>query len=293
MKNYILTIICLFLLIDFLFGQNNNSQQSLKDSTYWKTYDIDTRTNRIKYTSLTFLNGDTMIQDAVYKKLFIDDEGYCGAIRESGSKVYANNLIYFESNITEGLLYDFSVNVGDTIRSAISAGILSDSPIVTKIDTVLLYNNEKRKRIYLFDGADIWIEGIGSIYGFLSPALFHATNYTATYLVCFKQDDEIKFKNDTLCNYNCCNTEIDMELEYNISSNSFNYYPNPTTGIINIEFVKANNTFEIINASGQRVFSDETSEKNYNLDTSDFSSGLYFLKVKNKNNVWIKKVIFN
>ena len=64
-------------------------------------------------------------------------------------------------------MYDFGINVGDTIfQNSISNNIL----IAYNIDSIKLEDNTNRKRIFLrresdFNNLDpiIWIEGIGSI----------------------------------------------------------------------------------------------------------------------------------
>ena len=107
------------------------------------------------------LSGNKLIKGKSYMGLSGGNIG----IRENNQKVYA--IINDVEQPDEFLLYDFSVNVGDTIHSTAIHGAISRLPVVTRIDTITLRNGEKRKKIYM--NQDIWIEGIGSLNGFIKP----------------------------------------------------------------------------------------------------------------------------
>lgn len=77
-------------------------------------------------------------------------------------------------------------------------------------------------------------------------------------------------------------------------------YPNPTDGMLNLEFQSAiNNTFQlsIIDSRGLRIMEKElkvrkgANSTNFNLDS--FSTGLYFIILRNENGVWKRKVLVN
>jgi photosystem II stability/assembly factor-like uncharacterized protein len=69
-------------------------------------------------------------------------------------------------------------------------------------------------------------------------------------------------------------------------------YPNPADNIINIEIENPiNATIEIYNVSGKLVFSKEFDSKVEKIDISGLSGGIYFVKVKQKNNVNVEKLI--
>ncbi len=74
-------------------------------------------------------------------------------------------------------------------------------------------------------------------------------------------------------------------------------YPNPTSGMLNIEV--SNTMMEmpsvvIVNMSGQVIYSRQMTESDlplYNIDLSDCSKGVYFVKIQNTREVKVGKVI--
>ena len=73
---------------------------------------------------------------------------------------------------------------------------------------------------------------------------------------------------------------------------SFNVYPNPSSGIFNIE-LPTNNTYDILvtNTLGQVVFSNTTNDFITSIDLSGFSKGVYTIDLVFEDNVFHEKVI--
>jgi len=71
---------------------------------------------------------------------------------------------------------------------------------------------------------------------------------------------------------------IDEQAKNNLNLTAF---PNPTTGIINVEYTsKTPVQFDIINMLGENVFSQKTNNtKNTTIDISNLNKGLYFLQM--------------
>ena len=102
-----------------------------------------------------------------------------------------NRRVFFDG----GLLYDFSIGLGDSvIIDNHYIGFTDQLMVCDSIGSIIL-NGEVKKQFYFdpylpgyFD--DIWIEGIGSIYGFLFSGIY-AANYTGgmSNLVCCKEND--------------------------------------------------------------------------------------------------------
>ena len=78
-------------------------------------------------------------------------------------------------------------------------------------------------------------------------------------------------------------------------SNLINVFPQPAKNSLNIQ-VKLNNseinTLDLYNSQGKILSSNvlNKNDKNINLDVSQFKSGIYFIKVYSKNNLYTKKV---
>lgn len=77
-----------------------------------------------------------------------------------------------------------------------------------------------------------------------------------------------------------------------VSSKSLSVYPNPANDFLIIKSTKEiqNAKIELFNINGQLVYSDQLSEEK-RIETSVFNSGMYFLKIQDKDQINIQKVI--
>ncbi|NNJ54877.1 MAG: T9SS type A sorting domain-containing protein [Bacteroidia bacterium] len=78
--------------------------------------------------------------------------------------------------------------------------------------------------------------------------------------------------------------------------NSFNIYPNPATEKVNIDLEVQNGVildYAILNVSGQTVYTENVNAKRVakSLNTSDFGSGIYFIKVVTENGSYTNRLI--
>lgn len=81
-----------------------------------------------------------------------------------------------------------------------------------------------------------------------------------------------------------------------ISSNEITIYPNPTNGLINIQFNDESIIKEIVisNTLGQIVFVQQNlKERNLIIDMSEFNSGVYFIKANTSKGNVLNKIIKN
>ncbi len=75
--------------------------------------------------------------------------------------------------------------------------------------------------------------------------------------------------------------------------NAMILYPNPTTGLFSIEInSNESNTIEVYNSIGEIIGQEKTNAK-FNFDLTNFSRGIYFVRVDNGRNQKIIKVIKN
>lgn len=72
---------------------------------------------------------------------------------------------------------------------------------------------------------------------------------------------------------------------YNIS-----VFPNPANGILNISGIETAN-IEIYNISGQLVFSQQNINNNSSINIENLQTGIYILRVKEKNNIYTQKIV--
>ena len=67
----------------------------------------------------------------------------------------------------------------------------------------------------------------------------------------------------------------------NDMAQSFQVYPNPSTGFVNINSNENLNKIEVLNLHGQLVYSEDASGQNTKLDLTDMGKGIYFIRTGN------------
>jgi len=67
-------------------------------------------------------------------------------------------------------------------------------------------------------------------------------------------------------------------------------YPNPVTDHMNITSDVKMTQIDIFNQLGQRVYGKVVKDNNFNLNTSDFNAGVYFVRITTDTGVATKKV---
>lgn len=194
---------------------------------------------------------------------------YRGAIRSENGKTYAYNG-------EEELLMDFTLNVGDTLNTSISYGL-----VVGSIDSVLV-GATYRKRIN-FSNGDIcnWmVEGVGHETGLFEPMSTAMSFFSI--MDCYGEYDEPLFG------------EMDCILNVGVEDLSTNgsavlIYPNPTSSALTVDlsqFTKTITSYSITDLCGKNLLVEQinpVSTKMFVIDLSGFSSGIYFLSLSTEN----------
>ncbi len=68
-------------------------------------------------------------------------------------------------------------------------------------------------------------------------------------------------------------------------------YPNPTDGLVNINFSNSNNyQLSILDLNGKVLLKNKIDAPK-TIDLSSFSKGIYFLKIENEDGVWVRKLV--
>ena len=204
---------------------------------------------------------------------------YRGAIRTENGKTYQLN------GNEENLLMDFTLNVGDTLFSYISPGL-----VIGSIDSVLV-GAEYRKR-FNFSNGDIcnWmIEGIGHEAGLFEPMSLMLE--FASEFHCYGENN-IPLFGDTNCILN-----VGYE-DFSIQNNNVPIYPNPTSGKFIIDASELINTIKsyfLIDICGKMILQENINLFNNNIieiDLSKYRSGIYFLRLNTENQgIVFRKII--
>ena len=161
-----------------------------------------------KYTDIYKIEGDTLLDGVSYKVMYTtrneDLMGWsvCGVIRETEDK----QVLYRRDGASyDEILYDFSMEVGDTICMC-DDGFYACCMVVVEKGEILV-NDEPRQQIvleYPFGNGEqeVWIEGIGSLYGIVNTGALFMTG-GSTNLLCYYEGGDLIWQNTTP-GYNEC-----------------------------------------------------------------------------------------
>lgn len=269
-------------LITFLnisvFGQNFVSENNQWNVILYGGYGLTTEIFQIE--------GDSIVDSKSYNKIWVSYDSlttmiFQGLLREASKVVY-----YIPPNQSEGILYDFNLEIGDTI--SVKNLFCGDEKIpldVIDIDTVE-YFGESRKRWHLGENGyveEFWVEGIGSLNGPLYTKYWYCIVCPAWELLCYHENDTLKYlkPGETDCYQNTVGVE-----EITQSDTVF-IRPNPVKKGNSIEYemnfspVK----IDIINSAGVLIQSlNSIQDRIVKYETIDLETGLYLIKVTNQEN---------
>jgi len=233
--------------------------------------------------------------------LIIDDtlrvpEVYC-LIREDtiSRRLYILRNDFPTSTPYEDLLFDFNLNVGDTLKS-LYYQYISGYPVIDSITSITLANGESRKMFYVYPygslyslGQGYFIEGCGGGNGIIEPfSMSGLSGYQSyTWIICHKKD--------TIELLGSC--DVHAGITTNKKKELLKIYPDPFENFITISGFEANPDVLIVqlfDSFGCHVYKKKiTSGSLLNLYIPGLQSGLYILQIHNPNNGnhWSKKII--
>jgi len=240
-----------------------------------------------------YLNGDTVIGNQVYKKLFerrdvnynwlwVPPPNNCEGsytydsfrilIRQDSLKMYVRDL-----DGIDNLLYDFDLEVGDTLP--ITYNLYLDDIVVTGIDS-LLVGSSFRKVFEIPDynpAGNNLIEGIGFTTGLLD--FFYCPEFP-TILECFVQNDTAYYP---IYGEPC---DLTVKVPERILNNEIRYYPNPVDDelVVLLDTPVMVSHVICISSDGRRTdmeFEQQLTDKVI-IDFSKLSSGLHIIQLYTK-----------
>jgi hypothetical protein len=292
----------LFLMMIMVILQNELLSQTYNnlvvENSQWQIMQDDESTpwedNMYGYV----LRGDTVINDLTYKKLFkrsfeapqvylITEQWLCGFLREDveNEKVYVIEWGWggCDSSNAEYLLFDFSLDVGDTSGMCIHTEYIGLSTLESKVSEFIY---EKDRNIYNFGQTSVeLIEGIGSFNGLLESPVINVSGGVSSYLwdYCRGTDEE------------CGVLYVGIsELHKN---NMIMVYPNPTKDHVTVSLSIFNPSklgklhVILFNSIGKEmdrieVFSDCTA---IDLNLIKYPNGLYMIALEMDNKIVCSK----
>ena len=227
-------------------------------------------------------NADTIINSKTYSQISHCNTNYKGGLRSDMGKVH----FVPKDSVNEFLLYDFTVNMGDTLHNIYiedgqGFGSLHDFIVYINSDSILI-NGIYRRRVYPDYGSQ-WIEGIGNTFGLFFEPWVNVSNYGLE-LHCMSQNDTTLYPNFSVgpCGLNL-NTNEHYKNELNIQLN-----PNPASECITFTFslLLSSGVIRILNLTSQTVIEKKNINVNaVTLDISDLPSGIYIGEVQQGQNI--------
>jgi len=285
-RSIIFSALLVYLLMSTVFAQGIVSEEN-----GWNVYAtgypgfIGTETYKIQ--------GDSLLDGKDYKIIWMtyDSLGinwsYQGLLREDSNKVF-----FIPPGSTEGLLYDFNLQAGDT--TWVKNMFCFDNEVevvINGIDTVEYYGKLRKRWLidYEYGMEEYWIEGIGSSLGPLHSKYYMCIVCPTWDLLCFH-------KGDTLL-YSMTPSEIcyvtSVGIKELIPAESINIFPNPARDKFEVRSVEFEvECVEIYNADGQKIFAEENvGSKNIAIDVSQFKAGIYLCRIRLDGHVIVRKLI--
>lgn len=239
-------------------------------------------------TEIFKIFGDSLVAGKSYKKLLLSHDSTMQNWQNTGLLREDSNKVFYLANysVSEGLLYDFNIQAGDTTHIINFWSPDIQELICETVDSIS-YNGIYQKRwTFGFPGAE-WLEGIGStqgpVYGGNIPADLYFT------LLCFHQDDTLYYMdpNSTRCFY----TSVGIE-EFSIQSD-VSMSPNPLQRgqILEIKSKSLIEQIEVYSISGikNRKFAG-TESKSANIDLSYLPSGIYLIRLTINKITYTRKI---
>lgn len=245
------------------------------------------------------ISGDTIIGSKTYHKLVTpyvqyslsglcsqhSSPGYKGAIRQD----IDNKKVFFvpPSHTNEELLYDFTMEVGDTVKGYLETWDYPPDTVIW-IDSILIGENFRKMWVINTNYQIYLIEGIGSTYGLLkhSPGnMIDASDYSLT---CFSQNGQSIYPySSSTCQLITSTADLDF------TPNAVQIFPNPSYGSFTIDFGVQKDISEIwiTNMIGNIVFYKKIINQQ-NVSVTNLPSGAYILTiVDNEGRTINKKII--
>jgi len=320
----------LLVLIAFLAQLNVEAQTYVpfpasQDSAVWTIYTYRKESGCNGYDLYT--NGDTIINNFNYTILGYrgiyypwystgTGSGYCEpfgdvyihpksyAYREDNTKkIFFKYLQGTWADSTEFLLYDFGLQLGDSLKGYYANMNIGLNPIVSSIDSILIDNSWRRKINFKNqsdneEGCLYFIEGIGSSLGFMAIQYCPSFEGTAN-LECFKLKGDVKYPANI--SIDCVDYSfITSTPETKAEDYQIQLYPNPSNGQFNLTFetTKAKDvSLTVVDLTGRHIWGENVTalhgKYNRTFGTNNMASGVYMLNILIDGQRSVRKLVVN
>ena len=281
--------VLLFLLLAMAgMAKAQDYEPIIQEGNEWHTLDVIVNPgfppNHHYSTLVHWLSDDTLVDGVRYTKVLETRNGegtprLATLLREEDGKVWKRK------SATDILIYDFTAQVGDTLRFGDFQEF--DYFVVDSISIEQIGGKDRRKfwfgLEYDFTGEPVaietWTEGIGSDMGLLFSGWYYVTGgyYRA---LCFHQNGELFWQNEY---YGTCMIDaVEEEVAPAVS-----IYPNPVSETVSIEGLEPAEV-QVYNTLGQMV---KTVKDSHEINMAGLPQGVYLLRIADaEGNIYTNKI---
>nr|NQU92183.1 T9SS type A sorting domain-containing protein [Bacteroidota bacterium] len=302
MRNISLLLIAFFIIIhlsaqEFIPFPPDSTSEWRVDASYWNPDPWEITFLYKKY----FFDGDTTIDALTYKRLYWSGKSTThwsngtvtsnsimphnvAGIRTEESKVY---IYIFYSG--EYLLFDYSLQPGDTVRDCYISESCEYDLIVSSVDSVQIGNRFHRRFNFENWGNVSWfIEGIGHEFGI--PEIACIVPDRNSFFLCYAENHESIFPEGAVC-------DLTVQISEPYLTGFFlQVYPNPSSGLFSLAINSDQNkdiSLLIIDATGRTILSEEwqinTGMNTKRINISSKKNGFYMMIIRGMHGEFIAK----
>ena len=262
----------------------------------------------IRYVAYT-VDGDSVINNVLYKVIYEDGISVLqddvspwdppgsvgnystssyhnfnpkGFYRSEGKKMFTWN----QNIMSEELLYDFDVEIGDTMD--VSESMFYGNVVVYDIDSIQI-GGEWRKVIFASLDTqelitDVFVEGIGNLISGLDGIPTPNVSGLSYSLTCYSYNGDnynISLGNGTLLDLMDDPCEFAIGINERSAAVSFDVYPNPAHDnlqVINLT-THVGDKLKFTDISGKTILQEKICKSSCDINTASLPAGIYFLEV--------------
>lgn len=241
--------------------------------------------------------GDTILDGKTYKKVLIAEDEYYQDWFFYGSYVREENgMVYLREYLgEEGLIYNFNLQLGDTVtiqNPLAPDGLLLTLTEIDSVETADGYRKRWKLEKDAFSIPEYWIEGIGSQSGVLNSgtAVFGALCGAYT-LLCEKENDITIYQNP---DYGTCfYMLLDVDSNNEKPEKYFEVrYSDNSNRVLILFNESGEKDLHITSLTGSKVLSLKTNDQQVHLNKSDFAKGMYIISLLQNGQLYTEKVMF-
>lgn len=240
-------------------------------------------------TDIYYTDGDTLVNNKTHK--ILDGYHYISRtflLHENTAEKKVTLTRISPNRIDEYLLYDFSLNEGDTFEMKNPITPFPEEGglfVLDSIRNVDIWEGETRKHFYfsphetniISSQNAVWVEGVGSLSMINAPGGFPDID-NAGLLNCFFKNTELFYSNLTPEVTTCISTIL--SLYDNDKPDVVIYYPENNKSVCFIKNIENIYTIELFDFNGRKLANFQNlHQSEIRIDLNSFSNGIYTLRL--------------